>query len=302
MLVSILIPCFNAEPWIEQCIRSALEQVYAHKEVIVVDDGSTDKSRDIIRGFGSAVQFHEGPHAVANAARNRLTALARGEWLQYLDADDYLLPNKIDSQIQLIKQIKGHVDLIHAPLLGVEGLPDIADDDILNLINAVGFTTSGMLVRRSVVLSAGGWKEDQPCCQEYELQLRLFMAGARFVASRSREAIYRNDNSDSVSRRDPGLMIRTGMDLRERFQEYLRASGRLNANHRRAMFAVRMEYARYVHREDPASARVLATKAAVDGKWWVWRRPALPLRYQLVFRVLGFQRAERLAAWLRAVQ
>jgi glycosyltransferase involved in cell wall biosynthesis len=98
-LVSILIPCFNAERWIGQAIESALAQTYSPTEIIVVDDGSTDRSLDIIKGFGQRIRWETGPNRGANATRNRLLTLARAPWLQYLDVDDYLLPDKVERQM-----------------------------------------------------------------------------------------------------------------------------------------------------------------------------------------------------------
>src|ERR1700734_3340325 len=98
-LVSILIPCFNAKQWIAQAIESALQQTWPEKEVIVVDDGSTDGSLGVIKRFEGRVRWETGPNRGGNQARNRLLELARGEWLQYLDADDYLLPDKVALQM-----------------------------------------------------------------------------------------------------------------------------------------------------------------------------------------------------------
>ncbi len=102
-LVSILIPCYNAERWIAQSIESALAQTYGSIEVIVVDDGSTDRSLDIIRGFGDRIRWETGPNRGGNWARNRLLDLARGEWVQFLDADDYLLPDKVEPQMHFLQ-------------------------------------------------------------------------------------------------------------------------------------------------------------------------------------------------------
>ena len=74
-LVSILIPVYNAERWIEQTIESALSQTWPAKEVIVVDDGSTDRSLQIIKRFAGRVRWEAGPNRGSNAARNRLLAL-----------------------------------------------------------------------------------------------------------------------------------------------------------------------------------------------------------------------------------
>ena len=102
-LVSILIPCFNAKQWIAEAINSALAQTWPEKEVIVVDDGSTDGSLDVIQSFDGRIRWETGPNRGGNAARNRLLELARAELLQYLDADDYLLPEKIAPQMEFIR-------------------------------------------------------------------------------------------------------------------------------------------------------------------------------------------------------
>jgi glycosyltransferase involved in cell wall biosynthesis len=96
--VTIAIPCFNAERWVTAAIDSALAQTWAECEVIVVDDGSTDRSRDVIGGFGSKVRLIQTNHAGGNRARNAALREARGEWVQFLDADDYLEPEKIARQ------------------------------------------------------------------------------------------------------------------------------------------------------------------------------------------------------------
>src|SRR5215469_11597547 len=101
-LISILIPCYNAERWIAHTIDSALAQTWNEKEVIVVDDGSTDRSLDVIRRFRDRIRWETSPNRGGGAVRNRLLELAHGEWIQYLDADDYLLPNKIAAQVRFI--------------------------------------------------------------------------------------------------------------------------------------------------------------------------------------------------------
>ena len=77
-LVSILIPCFNAEHLVGQAIESALAQTWPHKEVIVVDDGSTDASLEVIRRFDRRIRWESGPNRGGNVARNRLLELSSG--------------------------------------------------------------------------------------------------------------------------------------------------------------------------------------------------------------------------------
>jgi len=98
--VEALIPAFNAEQWIAETIRSASAQTWQRKEIIVVDDGSTDQTLALARQFESDsvrvfVQDHEG----AAAARNKAFSLSQGDYIQWLDADDLLGVNKIANQI-----------------------------------------------------------------------------------------------------------------------------------------------------------------------------------------------------------
>lgn len=99
-LVSILIPAFNAQDCIAATLRSAIAQTWERKEIVVVDDGSSDQTLAVARQFESdflrvVTQKNQG----AAAARNVAFSLSRGDYIQWLDADDLLSPNKIASQI-----------------------------------------------------------------------------------------------------------------------------------------------------------------------------------------------------------
>jgi glycosyltransferase involved in cell wall biosynthesis len=99
-LVSILIPAYNAQEWIADTIRSALAQTWARKEIIVVNDGSTDQTLEVAQRFASktvlvVTQANQG----AAAARNNALALSQGDFIQWLDADDLLSRNKISAQM-----------------------------------------------------------------------------------------------------------------------------------------------------------------------------------------------------------
>jgi glycosyltransferase involved in cell wall biosynthesis len=104
-LVSILIPAFNAEEWIADTLRSAIAQTWEPKEIIVVDDGSSDRTLEVARKFESdqlRVIAHE--HQGAAAARNKALSLSHGEYIQYLDADDLMAPDKIARQLESLGQ------------------------------------------------------------------------------------------------------------------------------------------------------------------------------------------------------
>jgi len=99
-LVSILIPAYNAQEWIADTLRSAIAQTWEQKEIIVVDDGSTDCTLAVARRFESdgvlvVTQYNQG----AAAARNHAFRLSQGDYIQWLDADDLLAPDKIERQL-----------------------------------------------------------------------------------------------------------------------------------------------------------------------------------------------------------
>jgi glycosyltransferase involved in cell wall biosynthesis len=106
-LVSILIPAYNAERWIEESIRSALGQTWPNKEIIVVDDGSTDHTLRMAQQFeAKGARVVTQPNQGAAAARNNAFSLSRGDYIQWLDADDLLSPDKVARQVQRAEQIR----------------------------------------------------------------------------------------------------------------------------------------------------------------------------------------------------
>jgi glycosyltransferase involved in cell wall biosynthesis len=106
-LVSILIPAYNAERWISDTIRSAIAQTWPQKEIIVVDDGSTDGTLAMARQFESnKVRVVTQPNQGAATARNKAFSLSRGDYVQWLDADDLLSRDKIACQMQRAEQTR----------------------------------------------------------------------------------------------------------------------------------------------------------------------------------------------------
>jgi glycosyltransferase involved in cell wall biosynthesis len=99
-LVSILIPAYNTERWIADTLGSAVRQTWARREIIVVDDGSSDRTLEIARSFSSPkVLVVSQENQGASAARNHALSLCQGDYIQWLDADDLLSPDKIQRQI-----------------------------------------------------------------------------------------------------------------------------------------------------------------------------------------------------------
>lgn len=115
-LVSILIPAYNAEDWIADTLQSAVEQTWPRKEIIVVDDGSRDRTAGVARRFSSkGVTVVSKDNEGAAATRNHAMRLAQGDYIQWLDADDLLVPNKIEKQLSTLHEGEGKRTLLSGP-------------------------------------------------------------------------------------------------------------------------------------------------------------------------------------------
>jgi len=122
-LVSIILPVYNGEQYLAEAIESVLAQTYRPIEVIVVDDGSTDTSAHVAKSFASRVRYCFQKHSGAAAARNRGIALAHGEYLSFLDADDLWVKDKLTHQLMAFQHdteldmVFGHVEHFFSPEL-----------------------------------------------------------------------------------------------------------------------------------------------------------------------------------------
>ncbi len=310
MLVSILIPCFNAERWVADAIESALAQTWPDKEVIVIDDGSQDRSLDIIKSFGNRIRWETGPNRGGNVARNRLLELARGEWLQYLDADDYLLPPKIEQQAMFLRN-HPTCDVVYSPILWVRWsetqvseevsiIPEPHDPWIL-LARWRLPQTGGSLWRKQAIISVDGWKPDQPCCQEHELYFRLLQAGAEFCYFGECNAAYRDRSGDAtVSKRNPTEVQRRRLEIKERTEQHLKSRGELTPSRLQALNQARFEIARVTWLEDREAATEIVRAIEQSQASFKPEAPAAPKTYRLIYQALGFPMAERLASYKRS--
>ncbi len=309
--VSILIPCHNAERWVWQAIRSGLDQTHGDKEVIVVDDGSTDGSLDVIKSFGDLIRWETGPNRGGNAARNRLLELATGEWLQYLDADDYLEAGKVSGQIDAIAR-RPDVDVIYGPVTqefwsdGIAThryplpIPEPHDPWIL-LARWYLPQTGSPLWRRQAIVDVGGWKTDQPCCQEHELYLRLLRAGKGFSYSPSGGAVYRQWSEQTVCKKNKPEVHRRRMAITDEAEIYLHEAGEMTADRQYAINMGRFETARSAWKYDRAYARQIVGKIWNTDRRFVPTGDAAPRSYRVMLKALGFPLTETIAAWRRSL-
>ncbi len=308
MKITIGIPCFNAERWIAQAIRSALDQRDVELEVIVVDDGSTDGSLSIAKNFGARVKVIEGGRNGANHARNLVLQNATGEWVQYLDADDCLDPAKVITQL---RESDGgrDADVLYSPVwietwtaasssrVTSESSPDA--DIFTQWIRWQIPQTGGCLWRREALVRIGGWKEGQPCCQEHELYLRALVAGLRFQFTPTPGAVYRIWSEETLCRKDPLLVIRIRTGLFDTLLAHLTENNLLTETHRRELGRACFEMARTFAKHDLAGAAAYHAERKAKGLLRA-TGPAAPLSYRVIHSLLGFAAAEKIARRMRA--
>lgn len=312
VLVSILIPCYNAERWIARAIESALGQSWTNKEVIVVDDGSTDGSLKVIQSFEGLIRWETGANRGGNAARNRLLELARGDWVQYLDADDYLRSTKLERQLTVAKEYPD-CDVICGPtawerlhegelLCTDEAIPVPRDPWVL-LAKWQLPQTGGTLWKRAALESVGGWLVGQPCCQEHELYLRLLACERKFAFSDECLAVYCDlEDVARVTRKVPGEVDRQRLIIFDRIEDVLAERKELTTARRQAINDARHQLARKYWRSDrQLKIWILDRIRKSDPKYLPDRGPASPPAYIAMYRILGFEAAQVIAALRRQV-
>ena len=303
--VSILIPCYNAERWVAQAIQSALDQTHENKEVIVVDDGSTDGSLQIIKSFENKIKWETGPNRGGNVARNRLFELSTGTWLQYLDADDYLKRDKITEQIDAAESFPSQVDAVYSPAQ-IEtwrgGKLFSTTSSLVNPNQSIEeqwirwnvAQTGTVLWKRTSLLEIGGWNNAFTCCQDNEITFRSIRAGHRFLFSASTGAVYRIWSNETVCRQNPKKVIETRTLLIEAMLKHLSKTSSILPAHRIAAGAAFFEMSRTLATHDISAAQRYARRSNKISTLVLEGDAAQPM-YRFVYRLLGFRFAETIA-------
>jgi glycosyltransferase involved in cell wall biosynthesis len=215
-LVSILIPCYNAAPWLAATLDSALAQTHPRTEIIVVDDGSSDHSLAIARTFEPhGVRVVTQPNAGASAARNHALRLSRGDYIQFLDADDLLTPDKIAAQLTALRTPPARADAIatcrwgrfssdptNAIFVDDAVFRDFAPLDYLLAHTGAArmIHPAAWLVPRPIADRAGPWDESLSLNDDGEYFARVVLASSAIVFSPSGASLYRSHLLGSLSR------------------------------------------------------------------------------------------------------
>lgn len=262
-LVSVIVPAFNAEATLAEALRSALAQTYPNIEIVVVDDGSSDRTAEIAAGFEGVTLIRKANGGIASA-RNAGIAAAKGEWIAPLDADDLWHPTKIARQVAAAQSAAAPPGFVYCWLRMIDGdgrvrgsgaRHDFAGNVVhrhlyRNFVGAGG----QLLIRRSALAEVGGYDERLKRCEDVLLQFQLASRHAvalapEYLVGYRRVAGQMSANRDEMLRywrllrrllREtcPGVRhdCDRGMDARQYFhagvanalrRRYLAAAGRL---------------------------------------------------------------------------
>jgi glycosyltransferase involved in cell wall biosynthesis len=212
---SIIIPCYNAEPWLASTLESALAQSLPEKEIIVVDDGSTDRSLDVAKTYESrGVRVIHQSNRGASAARNRALAEATGDFIQFLDADDLLHTRKLETQVSALRErpagfvasgrwgrfVSGVED---ARFVDVPVFRNLSSMQFLRLAAHEGHMMhpAAWLTPAKIAREAGPWDESLSLNDDGEYFARVLLASRGIIYCAEAVSYYRSSIPGSLSKR-----------------------------------------------------------------------------------------------------
>jgi len=230
--ISVVIPCYNVCEYIHDAIQSVLAQTKMCEEIICIDDFSTDntieKINELIAQHPSIIKLIKNDkNEGANFSRNRGLKSATSEFIQFFDADDILLPNKFEYQLNIIEKSNSRIDIVVSGfkkrnLAGNDKTYIFDTDDPWNSLmkGRLGVTTAN-LFRKSAIINVGGWNENLKSSQEYELMFRLLKNGATIKIDNEILNINRERVSGSITKSNPEAKWIRFINLRIDIYNYL---------------------------------------------------------------------------------
>lgn len=210
--VSVVIPTYNYAQYLGEAIDSALAQTLPPLEVIVVDDGSTDDTPQVLAAYGDRIRVLRQMNAGVAIARNSGIGAARGEYVAFLDADDVWLPRKLELQMA---RFDGDVGLVHCgvefgttiQLPRVEG--DVADALLLLEPDIIHGPGSTVVVRKRVAEEIGGFDPSLPASEDWDF---IYRVATRYRVAHVAEPLvrYRKHGSgrhDDIANMERGMLL-----------------------------------------------------------------------------------------------
>lgn len=248
--VSVVIPVRNAAETLARAVESVLGQTYACREIIIVDDASTDGSAAVARRYGAVVPISLHERVGAAGARNAGIQAAHGEWIAFLDADDEWLPEKLERQVSVIdRELRQSLIFCASEEFTADGRSlgdtfrgrpvDCSAGAWKTLLKTNFVATPTVMAPRELLLRLGGFDERLPIAEDQDMWIRLAMAGRLTYVAESLVKVHVRPESLSSFRSSDQSQYLLPM-----IERHLRASqGRLRRSEARAIIGERLNNA-----------------------------------------------------------
>lgn len=306
--IAVIIPCWNAREWIATAVNSVLDQNYPRMEILVVDDGSTDGSLDVVRSFGDKVRRLVLPNGGACAARNRGVRETNSDFVLFLDADDFLLG---DFLLGLGKVAGSEsVDLVVGKLAGERDgtlqdigphLGDRGHAAAVAVLTSGLFQTGQALWSRRFLVSIGLWDETLLAAQDTEIGFRAAAAATgrvRFACSTEGRTVWRlHHGQNRVSQQADQRSLASRLQAYDLIRSHLGEGADAHVRSRFAIEAYRLA----------ARAYRSGFEAVGDGAFEVYRqmggrRHVGNWSHRLIASLVGLRAKEALARTVRGAR
>jgi hypothetical protein len=308
-LVSVIIPCYNASKTIESTLESVIAQQGVKVETIVVDDGSTDNSADVVAGRFPQVRLERTPNGGASAARNIGTSLSSAPYIQYLDADDLLAPGKIAVQLEVLERtgadvaygdwVRVYVDTDGRPRREETMSLTLGPEPDVDMLTEFWCPLAAYLLHRRIVEKVGEWNRRLIVIQDARFMLDCALHGAQFVRCAGVMGYYRILNTGSLSQNSGTRFLRECLMNAEEVLALWQERCMFTNQRRKAVARVFGQVARgSVTKEPSTSLRARELLQEVMPGYV----PEYPWRMRIAAQLMGYGRAIALAGQLQQLR
>ncbi len=212
MKISVVIPVYNAADTVERAIDSVLHQTVPVAEIILIDDGSTDRTAQTVQKYGSAIRYFHYENAGLPVARNRGIDQAQSEWIAFLDADDEWLPHCVESHAKLHALNPGikwsycsHKNVVDGVRLPMILPPDLQDNGLVSYFegerSGLRCGVCGFVVHRSVFDEVGNFDPSMRTGQDGDMWCRIGLKYPKLAVCRRVCWLYYRGNPHSLHRK-----------------------------------------------------------------------------------------------------
>lgn len=318
--VSIIIPCYNAVNWIIDTLESCTAQTYRPLEIIIVDDGSLDATVPVAEAYLKTIDI---PFEIvslrnggASRARNVGWQHANGEWIQFLDADDLLNPNKIQIQIDFAKHLSSNCALVYSDWQRVSSnssrdnlislsqtiSPKIKDAVVDCLIDGNFVATGSQIYVRSWLEKIGGFDETMRLVEDVNLLIRTALSGGEFCyCSSPYPLFFYRQVPNSTSHQNSMVFARNCFTNADMALNWIKANSVLTDRRRQILLKSFGYVARSTYHQDQETfekAYKILKELSPNGLYV----PSHPKALYIVSTLIGYRWAEAVATLYRRLK